>query len=298
MKKSIEKTKKISSFSPTQFLSLLFFILYTISILFMFGWAIINSVKDPLDYYSDSWNFPSKPTFENFVTAYRYFRYPITDSIGVWYAMMPDMFLNSLLYAGGCAFASCITIAITAYLTARYNYKLSRIIYVVCLIALVLPIIGNLPSQLHVAKFFGLYDSIIGMWIMRANFLSTYYLIFHALFSSVPQSYFEAAKIDGANNLQIMWNIGVPFGFKLFIAVYILVFIGIWNDFETPNMWLPTHPVLSVGLLKFGESTEGAVSSMPVQLAGALIVSIPAFLLFFVFRNTLVGNVAVGGLKE
>ncbi len=295
----IQKSIKVKkSFSLAQFLTMVFFILYTATIIFMFSWAFINAVKDPLLYYANSWNIPSSPTFANFITAYDYFRYPITDAYGVWYAKLPDMFLNSVLYAGGGALASCLTIALTAYLTARFPYKLSKIIYVVCFVALILPIIGNLPSQLQIAKALGLYDSIVGMWIMRANFLSTYYLIFHAFFSSIPQSYFEAAKIDGANNWQILIQIAVPFAVKLFTAVYILVFIGMWNDYETPNMWLPSHPVLSVGLLNFSESTEGAISSMPVQLAGALIVSLPAFLLFFVFRNTLVGNVTMGGLKE
>jgi len=280
-------------------LTFIFFVLYTITIIFMFSWAFINSFKTDIEFYISVWNLPEFFSIDNYLIAIENFEVQVTDTIhGATMIGFFRMCLNSILYALGCAIAQITTILITSYLTAKFDYKYSKILYGVCFVCLILPIIGNTPSQLMFARFFKLYDSIVGMWILKANFLSTYYLIFHAFFRSVPDAYFEAAKIDGANNFQMLIRIAFPFASKLFMTLVILVFIGIWNDYETPNMWLPNHPVVAVGLLQYNQSTAPAISSTPMKLAGSLIVSVPAFLVFFIFRNTLIGNISNGGLKE
>lgn len=66
------------------------------------------------------------------------------------------------------------------------------------LITMVIPVVGSLPAEIRMAQSLGLYDQIWGMWILKANFLGMYFLVFYNIFKALPASYTEAAKIDGA----------------------------------------------------------------------------------------------------
>ena len=110
--------------------------------------------------------------FENYPIAFFNFYVQVEAGSGYRNVYMPEQFLNSILYAGGSALFATFIPCITGYLTAKFDYKFSRILTVVVIVCITLPIVGSLPSQIQVAKNLKLYDSIWGMWVMKANFLS------------------------------------------------------------------------------------------------------------------------------
>ena len=114
----------------------------------------------------------------------------------------------------------------------------------------------------------------------------------------MPQDYMDAAKVDGANNYSVYFRIALPMASKMFLTIALLVFVGKWNEYEGPTLFLPSHPVLAVGLINYSNSYKADVSNIPMKLAGALIVSLPMFIIFLCFRNKLMGNISMGGLKE
>ena len=69
----------------------------------------------------------------------------------------------------------------------------------------------------------------------------------------------------------------------------LIQFIANWNDFQTPLLYLPSHPTLAVGLFNFQGSTVNDISSTPLKLAGALMVFIPTFIIFIFFTKTTYG---------
>ena len=160
-----------------------------------------------------------------------------------------------------------------------------------------LPVVGSLPSQIQIAKDLNLYDSIWGMWLMKANFLSMYLLIFQGMFKAVPNDYTEAAKMDGASNFTICFKIMMPLVSKSFFTVYLLNFIGFWNDYQTPLIFMPNHPTVAYGLYLFNRSTDGALSTIPMKLTGSMIVMIPILIIFLIFQKRLTENELGGGIK-
>ena len=186
---------------------------------------------------------------------------------------------------------------IVAYATARYTYRMSSWVYAFVLVALALPIVGALPSELAVSRSLGLFDTFIGIWIMRGNFLNTYFLIFFAQFKMIPKDYTEAARIDGANPLTIMTKIIFPLAAGTTATVFVLAFIGYWNDFQIPMVYLPSHPVAAYGMYYFQTANVGELDYVPIQMAGVLIMALPIIVFYAVFNKRLNVNLSVGGIK-
>lgn len=273
-------------------------VLYSISLIYPMIWAFITSFKGTLDYISNPIGLPKVFEFNNYLLAYQHFYINVEVGAESKYIYIEEMIFNSLLFSLGSAFFATFTSTVTAYTTARFDYKFSKVIYWIVIITMILPIVGALPSEIQVTKSLGLYDSIFGLFVLKANFLGLYYLVFYAMFKSVPQDYADAARIDGASNWQIFSKIMLPMAKKLFFTIMLIQFINFWNDYQTPLIYLPTKPTLAVGLFNYSTSTVNAISSTPVKLAGALMVFIPIFIVFIVMQKRLIGGMDMGGVKE
>lgn len=184
-------------------------VLYVVSLCVPLAWAFITSFKSNLDYLENPLWMPQKWIFKNITTAVEHFVVSVSSNGSMRDVKVLEMLLNSLLYAGGGAFFSAFTCAVTAYATAKFDFKFSKVIYGIVIVTMTLPIVGNLPSELQLLKA-GMYDHIWGLWICKANFLGLYYLVFYALFRGMSKESAEAAYIDGASNLQVLLKISLP----------------------------------------------------------------------------------------
>ncbi len=272
-------------------------VFYALTLIVSFGWGIMNSFKDPLDYAIDALGFPPQWTLANYAESFKYFYVGVQAGLGQRHVYIPEMILNTLLYAGGSAFLQTFACCIMAYACARFRYKICSVIYGLVLVVMMLPIVGALPSEVQMLRNLGLYDTIPGTWVLAFNFLGMYFLVFHAAFKSVPKDFSEAAMIDGAGNYRILFTIMLPLVKFTFLTVMLLKFITYWNEFQTALVYIPNYPTLSYGLYKFSFLGKPQVSSTPHKLAGCMIVFIPVFILFLCFHKRLIGNVSMGGVK-
>lgn len=294
--KNAKRIKETRSVLMIVLFTLLF--LYTILLFVPLFWALITSFKDDIgDFRNNIFGLPKKWKFENYPIAFFNFYVEVEDGAGYRNVYMLEQFFNSILYSTGCAFFATFIPCITGYLTAKFRYKFSSILTIVVIICLTLPVVGSLPAQIQMAKALHLYDSIWGMWIMKANFLSMYLLIFQGMFKAIPDDFIEAAKIDGASNFNVCFKIMLPLVSKTFFTVFLLNFIGFWNDYQTPLIFMPNKPTVAYGLYLFNRNTDGLLSTIPMKLTGSMIVMLPIILLFIVFQKRLMGNTLNGGLK-
>ena len=111
----------------------------------------------------------------NFQRALKLLYAPVPSGQGSRNVLIPELALNSIFYALGCAFFQTLCCCLMAYVTQRFDWKICKIIYSVVIITMILPIIGAMPSELRILKAIGLYDSIPGGWLLRANFLGVYF---------------------------------------------------------------------------------------------------------------------------
>lgn len=288
MEKHRKKDPSRPSLSAFSIVILLFLTLYTLSLFGLLIWAIVTSFKP----YG-----PEEGFFHNLVDTFKNFKVPVPGRSE--YASFSEMLLNSFLYAFGCAVTNTLVPLIMAYACSRYPYKFSNIIYSLVIIAMIIPSVGTLPSEVSMAIKLGIYDTIWGQWIMKANFLGLYFLVFYDFFSSLPNPLFEAAKIDGANNGQLLFKIGLPLSRNITFTVFLLNFVTYWNDYSTPTIYLKHHPTLAVGLystFNYGIAyykLNGAAAIVPIAFA----IASPCILIYAIFHKKLLGNLNVGGIK-
>ena len=301
-------SKRISKFDSlkntlTPFGIASFFILfvYAMSLLIPFCWAITTSFRSAMSYspYMDGeFAWPNPWIIDNYKDVWTYFAVKIPSGATFRFVAIPEMALNSVLYALGSAFVSMATALLVAYVAARFDFKFCGVIYFIVIIQMIIPIVGSLPSELRMARALGLYDSILGMYVMRCYVNGMYFLVFYGSFKLIPKDYAEAAQIDGAGNWTVMFRIVIPFVKGSIFTVILLNFISCWNDYQVPLMYMPSHPTLAYGLFMYtGGNFDASTADTPHQLAGCVAMAVPLLILFLTFQKRLLGDLTVGGLK-
>ena len=267
--------------------------IYSLILIGLLVWAMISAFKTPRDFQTNPVGLPEK-IVNNFGEAIKLYKIQVGGVKGrPRYAMFPQMLYNSVMYSVGCALFNTIVICLTAYCCARYKYRLSKIVYAVVLVTMTIPIVGSLPSQIQVAQTLRIYNEIWGMWLQSASFLGLYFLVFYETFASLPNSFFEAARIDGADDLSLIFRIALPLAKNVFLTIFMLNFITYWNDYQTPLLFLKSMPVLSYGLYLITQSN----AYVPMIMAAATVVLAPVIVIFIFANKKLMGNLTVGGIK-
>ena len=269
--------------------------IYCLSMLYVLFFGFINSLKDATDYeWNNPFAFPNSEfgwKFSNYVKVFKDFN---VFTVGGKQVYLPSMFLNSFLYAGLMSLFCMATQVITAYAVAKYDFKGKRLIYGVAIVVMLLPIIGSLASEVQIANFFGFRNNLIGVCIMKCKYPGIYFLVFYATFKSLPWTFAEAAQIDGAGHFRTFIQIMLPLIRSTLFAVFILLFIEHWNDYYTPMIFLPEKPTMSYGLFIFQTDNK---ASTPIQLAACILACVPILVVFAAFKDKIMSNVTMGGIK-
>ena len=290
-------SKKRFKTSPLFIVLFIILTVYTVAMFALLIWAVLNSFKSQLDFRNNVLGLPREMAWENFSTVFSNFEMIVntngsSKTINIW-----QMLLYTILYAGGCAVISTVVPCAVAYVTAKFKFRFNAIIYGIVIVAMVLPIVGSAPSEMKILKDLGLYDTLWGSWIQKFHFLGMYFLVFYAAFKSFPDTYMGAAYIDGAGEWKTFLQVVMPLVRNTFLTILLIKFIDYWNDFQTPLLYIPSYPTLAVGLYTIGNSTLGALSWVPRKLAACIIILIPIMMLFIIFRDKLMGNLTMGGIK-
>lgn len=298
MKQTAAK-KHVRKIAPFTVVSAVILIILCLSLIIPFIWGLITAFKTPLEYVGDKLGFPTDWTLANFAEAFKNFTVKVPSGTGSVTYNVWGMLLWSAIYAVGGAIIQAMSCALVAYAVARFNkFKISKVLYSIVIITMILPIVGAMPSELRILRALGIYNTIFGMLILKANFLGAYFLMFHAFFSHIPKDYYEAAAIDGAGNFTILFRMVFPMVKTLFWTIVLLYFLGNWNDYNITLIYAPSYPTLAYGLYSFNMSNNPEIADTPHKMAGAMMLFIPIFLFFCIFQKKLIGeNLSEGGIK-
>ena len=288
--------KRRGKLTPLTSVMLAILSLYCVAMGILFVYAVVMSFKDPALYiYPTIW--PDEKIY-----LYNYPKVlnarPAFRSVGkVVNAPMSKIILNSIIYALGCGLVNTTVTCVSAYLCASYKYKYSKIVHTTVIVVMAIPIIGSQAAELSMLRFINLYNSWLGLLILKANFLGMYFLIFYEMFKSLPITYREAATLDGASDWRVMMSVYMPLASATFGTILLMNFITYWNDYQTPLLYAPSHPTLSRFLIEITRNSQDDFDSMPVQLTTTVILSIPTLLIFLIFQKKLMSNLTIGGIK-
>lgn len=292
MKKSLNYKKRSSGERIVFVAVFAIFTIYALCLLypflFCFNASLMNGART---FLKNSVAIPCPPKFDNYAEAFL----QLNIGAGTNTSSFFDMLFNSVWYSVGGAFLSVIFTSMTTYVVCKYKFFGSKFIYTLIIILMMIPVYGSMPAQYRLYSNLGMTESpliLLSFCSGRGNFL-----IIYAFYKVIPWSYAEAAFIDGASDSKVFWTIMFPMALPSISAIFIMEFVGCWNDYYTPILYLNRYyPTLASGLYEY-EMLMAYKANHPVYFAGVLISLIPVLILFFIFQNTIMEKVYIGGLK-
>ncbi|MDH6514120.1 multiple sugar transport system permease protein [Streptomyces sp. SAI-208] len=252
------------------------------------AWVFVAASKAPGELF-DSFTFaPGTGLLDNLRDLFSY----DSGAYGLWA-------LNSLLYAGVGGVLSTFVSASAGYALAKFDFRGGRVFFAAILAGLLIPGITLavpqylLLSDLHLAGT---------QWsVLLPSILSPFgiYLCRVYAASAIPAQMLEAARIDGAGEWRIFRSVVLPLMGPGMVTVFLLQFVGIWNNFLLPYIMLSntrTFP-LTVGLNSLLERGSGSPSLYTLAVIGAALAIIPLIALVLFLQRFWRLDLIAGGVK-
>lgn len=275
------------SYHVTRWVVFAIFLIYGVSILFPFLWMTINSVKTTGDFTSGNiFGLPKEFAGKNFIEVM---------SMKVGNETIAMMFLMSVITTILGTLVNVGLSACVAYVIAKYKFPFRGLLYGIAIFTMVVPIVGTLPAQVNMMQTFHLDNSLLGVLFLYSGCFGFNFILLYSAFSSISDTYMEAASVDCAGRFKTFFKIMLPMAKGPIIAASILTAIGYWNDYQTPFLYLPEgYQTLAVGLQKFQAENE---ARYPMVFASMLISIIPILILYICFQKRIIESTNAGGLK-
>lgn len=270
-------------------------VFYSVLLLSLFFYAVINSLKDSWSFILDPVGFPQEWHFDNYIKIFNNLKMQKDVLSPVYY--LEHMFGGSLLYALMSAVSITVATTMMAYACAQFPCKMSNVIYLIVMFIITVPIIGSLPSEMKLIKEVNFYDNLFSAIPLKFQFGNIYFLLLYEAIRTIPSDYREAAEIDGASMLLIMVKIMLPMIGNIVGSIFLVQFIAYWNDYTTPVMYYPSVPNVAVGLIDFAFSTSGIIAEEPFKLGACVLSLLPMLVVFAVFQKKLIGGISAAGIK-
>jgi ABC-type glycerol-3-phosphate transport system permease component len=283
--------------SPFNLIIAVILVLYAITIIFSLYFILTTAFKTRPDFDENFFGLPKTINFDN-ITRILSERI-IKDRNGEQFAMyiIPDIILYTIMYSVGSALTAALVPCVAAYFAAKFNYKFSGFLVAVVVAVMIIPIVGNIPATINMLNTLNIYGEIYSLWIMKGNFVNMWFLVFYAAFKSLPNDYMEAAYIDGASELKVMLQVVFPLIRTTFSTVVLIFFVDLWNDYQSPLLFTPGYPTLAMIVHELSTSNKTGLSSAPVRMASCALMVVPTLVIFIVFKDKLMGNLTMGGIK-
>lgn len=257
-------------------------------------WMVLTSLKTFPEILQDhaAW-LPASPQWQNYRTVWEGFAFY-------------RFFLNSTFVAAMVIAGTLLTCCPAAYAFAYYEVPRKELIFGALLATLML------PAQVTVIPLFKAYAAlhwvntylplVLPAWL-GGNVFGIFLL--RQFFRSIPKSFIEAARLDGASEWTILWKLVVPMSLPAVLTVVIFTFLWSWNDLFNPLIYLhdETAYTLPVGLLYFIARAEqlagGNAGQVPWHLVMTLatVMVLPVIVLFFFVQRRFVEGAAASGVK-
>ncbi len=276
----------------------LIFLIHGISLLLPFVWMGVTSVKSRLDFQESFLGLPEVWHWENYTMIFKLLRIEVIKNGAFYEYNVFDMLFNSLTLAVTKPFFGLLSVVLCSYVVAKYDFKIRNLLFNINIFVMVIPIVGSLANTLIIYKQLSIYNNLWTYIIFPGGPFGFNFLLLYGVFKGIPKSYSEAVFLDGGGHFTVFLKIVIPMCMPTLVALYIMSFIGIWNDYSTSLIFLPSVPTLAYGMYVFQYDAAKYGASLPQILAGFMICSIPSVVLFCSFQNVITKSLTIGGLKE
>jgi raffinose/stachyose/melibiose transport system permease protein len=268
-----------------QVLAYLVMISFTVLTIGPLIWLLYSSFKPHADIVRDIFSFPVKLDFTNYTQAWK------IGHLGLYT-------LNSIFFATTATIITTFLALTTGYGIAKFDYKISKPIYMFFMLGLLLPVYAILVPLFVMETKIGIDDTRLGILLPYVAF-GLPFLVFLATsyIKGLPKELEEAAIIDGASYLAVFWHVIMPVSRPVIATMLIFRFLGNWNEFVlifvlTSKAAIRTLPV---GINAFA---AGMTRDYGMQFAALVIGTLPIILFYALFNKQIEQGFSTGALKE
>ncbi|MCG8452213.1 MAG: carbohydrate ABC transporter permease [Spirochaetales bacterium] len=252
----------------------LFLIFSLLVCLYPFFYMVNNSLKTGMEIMNYPFNFPEKVNYSGYVQVFSELN-------------IVRLFLNSTFIALSVTILNLVFNSMAAYSLEKTQFKYKDVLFKFILFTMMIPgVILLIPTYIFLFRL-GWKNTYRVLIIPGA--LSAYNIfLFKQFFQQIDNAYVESAKIDGANHFQIYSKIILPMAIPVLSTVAILCFMGSWNDFMGPLLWINDEALytLQLGITKFRSLIPG--TNLQTIYASITFATVPVVLFYMLFQNQFV----------
>jgi multiple sugar transport system permease protein len=264
--------------------------------LFPFWWMFVTSVSTPGEASAAG----SASTFHWWPGAPQWHNYPdALQRMGSkpWSGFL-DALSNTVVVTTLSVVGQILSCSLVGYAFAKLRFRGREAAFIVMIATMMLPAQVTMIPMFIMFRSFGWIDTFAPLVVPLFFGTPFFIFMFRQFFAQVPEALIEAARIDGAGHARIWWQIMLPICKPVIAITAIFTFIGVWNDFLGPLIYLQSEQnmTLAVALNSF-QNTYGDFREAHFLMAASIVTMLPCIVLFFVAQRHFVGGLSVGAVK-
>ncbi|MFD0717195.1 carbohydrate ABC transporter permease [Paenibacillus sp. GCM10027626] len=246
-------------------------------------WMVLASFKSNLEIISSTTTFwPQNPTLDGYKAVFE------EAPFFTW-------LLNSAVTSVLITAATLFTSALAGYVFAKFTFPGKRLLFVLVLATMMIPFqVVMIPTYLIVSEM-GLINNLAA--IILPNLISSYGVFLAKQFiEDIPKDLLEAARIDGAGELRIMWGVVAPLILPMLSALGIFTFMAAWNSYLWPLIVLNDMDRMTVPMaLVFFNGAHQV--NYNVVMSAAVLITLPVIVVFLIFQKQFIKGLTMTGMK-
>jgi multiple sugar transport system permease protein/sn-glycerol 3-phosphate transport system permease protein len=259
----------------------LLMVLLSILCLFPVYWMLVSSFR-PTNTLFETSLWPTQPSLDNYARA--------IDAIPI-----ARMLVNTLVFSAVSTVFQLLTGILAAFAFARWRFRFDTLVYTGVALTWLVPFqVVMIPNYLLIARM-GLLDSVLALILPNVTSALAIMLLAQAM-RGFPKEVVEAARMDGARNWRIIWEVMVPNLRGTIASLAILIFISTWNEYFWPLLLSRTaeNSVIQIGIQMF-MTAEG--NQWGPLMAASTLASLPVLLIYVVLQRQVVQSFMKSGIR-
>lgn len=258
--------------------------LYTAYAAGPFVWTAMMSVRTTSEISADPHGWPEVWHWDKYLTAWSTSNYDL-------------YFWNSTVVVVASVALVTVVGVMAAHCLARYRFPGNRLIYFIIFSTIIFPPQITIIALFQVLVEYGLFNSHVGLVLVYVSVqLPLTVFLLEGFFARLPQDLFDAARMDGYSDFEILWRITVPVGLPAIVTTVILNTIHLWNEFLYAVVLITDDEkrTLPLGIQKFlGDRLE----DIGMIATGMMIAVIPIIVVYALFSEKLIQGMTAGAVK-
>ena len=264
-----------------------YLLLLIMAAIFLFPclWLILASFSKTGSLYDFKGFFPQAFSLQTFVDLF-------TDDVNGLYPYK-TWFFNTLYVAAGSCILGTILVLLTGYVMSRFRFHGRDGLKKLTLVLGMFPGFMGLTAVYIIMTQLGLVDRLEALIFFYAATAPVGYMVQKGYFDSIPSTIFEAARLDGATNLQVFTKVTLPLSKPMIVYTVLTQFAWPWSDVLLPKLLLKDREMwtVAVGLFNLPEQHFARFA------AGSVFIAVPIVILYFCLVKYIVNGLTAGSVK-